>query len=84
MLDNLSKYLTLEKSHNNGKRKGFYHTNIISFQLIETTEKYTRRTTDEKRTYRIHLNLRVSKPVPTERTNITGIDQRYKGPGSNI
>ena len=59
-----TRYVKLDKSTGGAKsRKGFYHNNIVSYQIVETTKKFTKRTNDENRTFELHLNLRVYKPV---------------------
>ena len=59
-----TRYVKLDKSTGGAKsRKGFYHNNIVSYQIVETTKKFTVRTNDENRTFKLHLNLNVDKPV---------------------
>ena len=59
-----TRYVKLDKSTGGAKsRKGFYHNNIVSYQIVETTKKFTVRTNDENRTFELHLNLNVDKPV---------------------
>ena len=85
------RYLTLDKSTGGAKSvRGFYHSNIVSYQLVETTKKFTVRTNNDNRTYEIHLNLRIDKPVKEkpyvedpmyaaeEPEIITGVDRGVK------
>ena len=45
-----------------------------SFQLVETTKKTTRRTEDHNRTYRLHIQIEIKAPEPSESTVIRGVD----------
>ena len=45
-----------------------------SFQLVETTRKTTRRTEDCDRTYRLHVQVRIEAPKPSESAVIRGVD----------
>ena len=45
-----------------------------SFQLIETTKKITKRTKNRHRTYRLHIQVGVRMPKPSESGTIRGID----------
>ena len=45
-----------------------------SFQLVETTERTTRRTEDHNRTYRLHIQVETKAPEPSESTVIRGVD----------
>ena len=59
-----TRYVKLDKSTGGAKsRKGFYRNNIVSYQIVETTKKFTKRTNDENRTFELHLNLKVDKHV---------------------
>ena len=58
-----TRYIKLDKSVKNRKKQGFFHNNIVSYQIVETTKKFTARTNDENRTFKLHLNLNVDKPV---------------------
>ena len=83
-----TRYVKLDKSTGGAKsRKGFYHNNIVSYQIVETTKKFTKRTNDENRTFELHLNLKVDKPVKErpdteyaaeEPETIIGIDRGVK------
>ena len=45
-----------------------------SFQLVETTKKITRLTEDHNRTYRLHIQVGVKAPKPSESAVIRGVD----------
>ena len=45
-----------------------------SFQLVETTKKTTRRTESHHRTYRLHIQVRIKAPKPSEYAVIRGVD----------
>ncbi len=45
-----------------------------SFQLVETTRKTTRRTEDHNRTYRLHIQIEIKAPKPSEYAVIRGVD----------
>ncbi len=45
-----------------------------SFQLVETTRKTTRRTEDCDRTYRLHIQVGIKVPKPSESTVVRGVD----------
>ena len=75
---NETRYVKLNKSVKNDKIKGFYHNNFVSYQLVETTKKFTKRTNDENHTFELHLNLKIEKPEMTDRTKIVGIDRGVK------
>ena len=45
-----------------------------SFQLVETTKKITGRTEDRDRTYRLHIQVGIKAPKPSESTVIRGVD----------
>ena len=45
-----------------------------SFQLVETTKRTTKRTEDRNRTYRLHIQIRIKAPEPSESTVVRGVD----------
>ena len=45
-----------------------------SFQLVEATKKITGRTEDRDRTYRLHIQVGIKAPKPSESTVIRGVD----------
>ncbi len=45
-----------------------------SFQLVETTKKTTRLTKDRHRTYRLHIQVGIKAPKPSEYAVIRGVD----------
>ena len=45
-----------------------------SFQLVETTKRTTKRTKNHNRTYRLHIQIRIKAPEPSESAVIRGID----------
>ena len=45
-----------------------------SFQLVETTRKTTKHTEDHNRTYRLHIQVEIKAPEPSESTVTRGID----------
>ena len=47
---------------------------MLSFQLVETTRKTTRRTKDHHRTYRLHIQVEIEAPKPSEYTVVRGVD----------
>ena len=75
-LKNLPKQLICEKDKNSTSK--FYQTNIVSYRLVENTEKITSHTNDSNRTFEIHLTVKVSKPKNTDRTTVCGIDRGVK------
>ena len=38
-----TRYVKLDKSLKNRKKKGFYRNNIVSYQIVETTKKFTKK-----------------------------------------
>ena len=47
---------------------------MLSFQLVETTKKTTKRTKDRHRTYRLHIQVETKAPEPSESTVVRGVD----------
>ena len=45
-----------------------------SFQLVETTKRITGRTKDHNRTYRLHVQVRMEAPRPSESAVVRGVD----------
>ena len=45
-----------------------------SFQLVETTKKTTRRAESHNRTYRLHIQIGIKAPKPSESAVIRGVD----------
>ena len=45
-----------------------------SFQLVETTKKTTRRTESHNRTYRLHIQVEIKAPEPSESAVVRGVD----------
>ena len=47
---------------------------MLSFQLVETTKKTTKRTENHNRTYRLHIQVETKAPEPPESTVVRGVD----------
>ena len=47
---------------------------MLSFQLVETTRKTTRRTENHNRTYRLHIQVETKAPEPSESAVVRGVD----------
>ena len=47
---------------------------MLSFQLVETTKRTTRRTESHNRTYRLHIQVETKAPEPSESAVIRGVD----------
>ncbi len=47
---------------------------MLSFQLVETTKRTTKRTEDHNRTYRLHIQVETKAPGPSESTVTRGVD----------
>ncbi len=47
---------------------------MLSFQLVETTKKTTRRTESHNKTYRLHIQVEIKAPKPSEYTAVRGVD----------
>ena len=45
-----------------------------SFQLVDTTKRTARRTKDRHRTYRLHIQVEIKAPKPSEAMAIRGVD----------
>ena len=45
-----------------------------SFQLVETTKRTTKRTKNHNRTYRLHIQIRIKAPEPSESAVVRGVD----------
>ena len=50
------------------------YMDMRSFQLVETTEKTTRRTESHNRTYRLHIQIEIKAPEPSESAVVRGVD----------
>ena len=47
---------------------------MLSFQLVETTKRTTKRTESHNRTYRLHIQVETKAPEPSESAVIRGVD----------
>ena len=47
---------------------------MLSFQLVETTKRTTKRTESRNRTYRLHIQVETKAPEPSESAVIRGVD----------
>ncbi len=47
---------------------------MLSFQLVETTKRTTKRTKNHNRTYRLHIQVETKAPEPSESAVIRGVD----------
>ena len=47
---------------------------MLSFQLVETTKRTTKRTKNHNRTYRLHIQVETKAPEPSESAVVRGVD----------
>ena len=47
---------------------------MLSFQLVETTKRTTKRTESHNRTYRLHIQVEIKAPKPSKYDTIRGVD----------